>query len=121
MRQTLVFDIIRRALISSLVLYFAWISKHRPEILSARIVMSLVALAYMLPLILPSSKLSLLFSVAVCWIGAGFAVCLWIFREEHCIPLTTVAVAYAFSIRTEAEIFQIIADRINEDKPTPTL
>ena len=25
------------------------------------------------------------------------------------------------SIRTEAEIFQIIADRINEDKPTPTL
>ena len=102
MRQTLVFDIIRRALISSLVLYFAWISKHRPEMLSARIVMSLVAPTYLLPLILPSSKLSLLFSVAVCWIGAGFAVCLWIFREEHYIPLTTVAVAYAFFIMLSA-------------------
>ena len=95
-RQTLAFDIIRCAFISSLPLFFAYVSNHRPKKAFAKVLMAFIAAYFWLRFLPISPKLSLLIGVAVCWISVFYAIGIRIFKEEQYTAFTATVTAFSF-------------------------
>ena len=96
LRQNAVFFLLTRVFISCVVLYFAWLSNHRPEVLSAKIAISAIAPLFWLSFFDLSGKIILLIWLIVCWALIVYTICLRIITGENYVSLTSITVGFSF-------------------------
>ena len=95
-RLTLTFDIIRCTCLSSLPLFFAYVSNHRPKKTLAKVFMTLIAAYFWLKFLHMPPKISLLIGLIICWASVLYAIGLRTFKEEQYTAFTSTVVAFSF-------------------------
>lgn len=98
LRQTVVFDIFSRICISSLPLYFAYLSKKRPKYLFQKLLMAFMAAFFWLGLLGISGKIRMIIVLAFCWVSILYTVGLWIVKDEHFPVFNWIMFLFTFII-----------------------
>jgi hypothetical protein len=98
LRQTAVFDIFSRICISSLPLYFAYLSKRRPKYLFQKLLMTFLSAFFWLGLLGISGKIRMIIVLAFCWVSILYTVGLWIVKDEHFPVFNWIMFLFTFII-----------------------
>ena len=83
LRQTAVFDIFSRICISSLPLYFAYLSKKRPKYFFQKLLMTFLSAFFWLGLLGISGKIRMIIVLAFCWVSILYIIWIRIIKDEH--------------------------------------
>lgn len=91
MRDSMLYKLLWKAAYSSVILYFAWFSKLRPE-RPGQLIMTLMAFAYWQILFVPSQRLLLLHITLLVFAGIGYLLWLKIQTGKNNAPLSWTTV-----------------------------